>query len=156
MDDTQQVTQPTTTDSGQNQTVPTMGDLAGMVPQAPTMPGGMPTGVGGDQSITGMTPPPAVEPSMPSAPMSSNPMPTDSMAATMPIATTPDPVAMPQPSQPAMPVSTAVDPEPATPAVKSVPENGDDYSYAEDILSEILDSLDRIEAKLEAIEKKTA
>lgn len=30
----------------------------------------------------------------------------------------------------------------------------DDYSYAEDILDEILDSLDRIEAKVEAIEKK--
>ena len=38
----------------------------------------------------------------------------------------------------------------------NVPANGmeDDYAYAEDLLDEILDSLDRIEAKLEAIEKK--
>ncbi len=33
-------------------------------------------------------------------------------------------------------------------------EAKDDYSYAEDVLNEILDSLDRIEVKLEAMEKK--
>lgn len=33
-------------------------------------------------------------------------------------------------------------------------EGADDYSYAEDVLNEILDSLDRIEAKLDGMEKK--
>lgn len=65
----------------------------------------------------------------------------------------------PPPPAPVMPEPTVSTPEnddmPAT-AKPAAPAEGDqdDYSYAEDVLNEILDSLDRIEAKLEAMEKK--
>lgn len=76
--------------------------------------------------VAGMTPPPP-------APV----MPTDMPAAP----------AMPEP---AMPEAS----EPAVNAPAAGEEGQEDYSYAEDVLNEILDSLDRIEAKLEAMEKK--
>lgn len=50
---------------------------------------------------------------------------------------------------PSMPAANPMS-APTAPAA----EGDEDYSYAEDVLNEILDGLDRIEAKLEAIEKK--
>lgn len=66
-----------------------------------------------------------------------------------------DVAGMTPPPAPVMPDTTApvTAPEPM-PAAPSAPAAGEDYSYAEDVLNEILDSLDRMEAKLEAIEKK--
>jgi len=59
-----------------------------------------------------------------------------------------------EPSMPAVPAP--VDPAAMqTPGVSITSEEGkDDYTYAEDILNEILDSLDRIEAKIDGLEKK--
>lgn len=58
------------------------------------------------------------------------------------------------------PSPAPVMPEPAMPttampgAANVAPAEDEDYSAAEDVLNEILDSLDRLEAKLDAIEKK--
>ena len=65
----------------------------------------------------------------------------------------------PPPPAPVMPTDMPAAPAMSAPAgstsAQAVPAEGeDDYSYAEDVLNEILDSLDRIEAKLEALEKK--
>jgi len=64
----------------------------------------------------------------------------------------------PPPPAPVMPDTTtppaALEPTPAPSAVAEGDKAEDDYSYAEDVLNEILDSLDRLEAKLETIEKK--
>lgn len=63
----------------------------------------------------------------------------------------------PAPVAPAMDTANAsMDVPNAQPAGDPAGSNltQDDYSYAEDVLDEILDSLDRIEAKVEAIEKK--
>jgi len=76
--------------------------------------------------VAGMTPPPA--PVMPAT----------------------DPVAV-APTDPTMVAPNAT---PTAPMGDPAAAGSEDYSYAEDILNEILDSLDRIEAKLEAIEKK--
>lgn len=55
---------------------------------------------------------------------------------------------MPEPDS--MPMAAA--PEPSV--AMSASSGEEDYASAEDVLNEILDSLDRIEAKLEAMEKK--
>src|SRR5258708_6731477 len=72
----------------------------------------------------------------------------------------PAPVQM-DPATPAMPEPAVDQPAaamPSEPMQQATPAAGegtqDDYSYAEDVLNEILDGLDRIEAKLEAMEKK--
>lgn len=72
-----------------------------------------------------------------------------------------DVAGMTPPPAPVMPEVTAMPAmaEPAAPAPAmeepAAPVGGEeDFSYAEDVLNEILDSLDRIEAKLEAMEKK--
>lgn len=106
------------------QQVSSMGDIAGMTP--PPMPA---------PALIQPEPVPVMDtnsmnPSVPSSPM--NDMGT-AMGASQPL------VAMNN-----MPVSA--------PLGKT--GEADDYAYAEDLLDEILDSLDRIEAKLEAIEKK--
>lgn len=114
--------------------------------------------------IAGMTPPPA-------------PMQDMSQVAPAPVQAEPAPV-MPAPMQPepAMDMNSISPSAPSSPMPdasagvgmpqqsfgSTIPVSGsggqqseaDDYSYAEDLLDEILDSLDRIEAKLEAIEKK--
>ncbi|HYK08499.1 MAG TPA: hypothetical protein VEW42_03310 [Candidatus Eisenbacteria bacterium] len=91
--------------------------------------------------VAGMTPPPAPVMPDPVANVADAAPTADAMASM----SAPDPVA-PAPSMD-MPASNA-----ANPAGEKAAD--DDYSYAEDVLNEILDSLDRIEAKLEAIEKK--
>lgn len=66
------------------------------------------------------------------------------------------PVPAPAPVPPMEPAAGTMGqdvPMQTVPAAMNEPSK-DDYSYAEDILDEILDSLDRIEAKVEAIEKK--
>ena len=70
-----------------------------------------------------------------------------------------DVAGMTPPPAPVMPDTTVSAPAPQPmPVAPSAPAEGEtageDYSYAEDVLNEILDSLDRMEAKLEAIEKK--
>lgn len=65
----------------------------------------------------------------------------------------------PAPVMPDMTSQTPSAPAPMNdpmPAANNAPaENADDdYAAAEDVLNEILDSLDRIEAKLDAMEKK--
>lgn len=85
--------------------------------------------------VAGMTPPPA-----PIGEAQSEPAPVEPEMPSMPSA---DPVT-------ANPMPSPVDPMDKSAAG----ENKDDYSYAEDILNEILDSLDRIEAKLDSMEKK--
>ena len=65
----------------------------------------------------------------------------------------------PPPPAPVMPdvttaAPTAPDPMPDAPSAAAPAAGEEDYSYAEDVLNEILDSLDRMESKLEAIEKK--
>lgn len=114
--------------------------------------------------LAGMTPPPAPIQANP-APMQSDNMP---MAMGMP---QPAPVAPdPAPVMPDMSMSAQSQPmqqgdfslgmsgqsmaNPLSAPGASQPETDNEYAYAEDLLDEILDSLDRIEAKLEAIEKK--
>lgn len=73
-----------------------------------------------------------------------NQQPADTMSSLNDVAgMTPPPPAPVMPSEPAMAAPAAATQAPA-----------DDYTYAEDVLNEILDSLDRIEVKLEAMEKK--
>lgn len=85
--------------------------------------------------------------------------PADTMSSMNDVAgmTPPPAPVMPDTAAPAMP---ADNPMPADSASSQqanpadAEQAGDDYSYAEDVLNEILDSLDRIEAKLDAMEKK--
>lgn len=67
-----------------------------------------------------------------------------------------DIASMTPPPAPVMPEATAPANDTPAPAAGDMPktEGADDYASAEDILNEILDSLDRIEAKLDAMEKK--
>lgn len=82
--------------------------------------------------VAGMTPPPAPV------------MPESNSAAAEPVAP------MDMPAAPVMDM-----PKDPMPAAKPTTGDGEsDYSYAEDVLNEILDALDRIEAKLEAMGKK--
>lgn len=86
-------------------------------------------------------------------------VPTDTMASMSDVAgmTPPMPApVMPEPTVPAMnPAPMSQPPVAPTDMPGAAPSEGaEDYSYAEDVLNEILDSLDRIEAKLDAMEKK--
>lgn len=60
---------------------------------------------------------------------------------------------MPEATAPAEPAAPTMD-MPTDPMPAKAEGASDDYASAEDILNEILDSLDRIEAKLDAMEKK--
>ncbi len=109
--------------------------------------------------LAGMTPPPAppMQDMSAQAPVTMpEPAPVQTMdASTMNAGMPSSPMGMPQQAQPVADMNTFSSPMHQTPA--SVPAGqteADDYAYAEDLLDEILDSLDRIEAKLEAIEKK--
>lgn len=155
MDDTQQngVNPQPTTDGMQTVSAPmaspmdptaqptmaSMGDLAGMTPPpAPVQ----------DMS---MQPAPMPEPA-PVPPVMDNTL--SQSIPTSPLSDMNTSMQMPVQSQtPDMSTFTsAASPMPApTPTGNT---EADDYAYAEDLLDEILDSLDRIEAKLEAIEKK--
>lgn len=168
MDDTQNngmnqqptVPQPSTTDPNMMQPGPqvsSMGDLAGMTPPPAPMQGSDPSQMGGGMGM----PVQDNTPSMPGA----IPGMSDMGAAVTPAPTMPEPApVMPsaQPMAPTAPMSDmGVSPSApmqdmptGEPMHHEKPEDMDDYTYAEDLLDEILDSLDRIEAKLEAIEKK--
>lgn len=120
--------------------------------------------------IAGMTPPPApiqpVADPMQPTPVSMQPEPAPIMPAPSfpgPVGVQAEPVMDLNPISPSAPSSPMPDlnggmSQPVDTMATHVPSRqqgeADDYSYAEDLLDEILDSLDRIEAKLEAIEKK--
>ncbi|HXS14746.1 MAG TPA: hypothetical protein VN711_01340 [Candidatus Saccharimonadales bacterium] len=124
--------------------------MAGMPPMPPAQETVMPQEAtfpsGSLSDFAGMTPPP-----MPMAPVA----PVAPVAPEMPVQA---PSYMDTPAQPdsqmlATDAATTTMPMKDSPSRSTTPSQ-DDYSYAEDILDEILDSLDRIEAKLEALEKK--
>lgn len=153
MDDTQQNNNANQQPADGTQTVATdmnmqassLGDIAGMTPP----PAPMQTDAASMQPAADAMAAPVVQ-----APMQPEPAPV--MPATDMNTASPS-----VPSSPTPDLSTGMgssqqsfaNPMPV-PTVGGQQSEADDYSYAEDLLDEILDSLDRIESKLEAIEKK--